>query len=350
MISYSLNKDQFSDFINLYHGVFFPLKNFVNQKEFLEILNKKRIRKNFFPFPIFFGINKKFYKKIEKENHINLYYKKKNLALVKIIQLYKIDKKKFGKKIYGNKFKFHPYFKKFNKENYAFLSFKLLKTRKKNLRHYNFVSPLNFKEKVLGQKKLTLAGFHTRNVPHSAHQWAHNYMIKKYKRVLLQPLVGQYKLGEYLDNIIIKSNKVASEMYVKGTAFFTPYFSYPRYAGPREAALHAIVRKNYGCTHFWVGRDHAGYKNFFSKYDSQKFCKKNQKRLRIKIIAQKEPFFCYGCNKIVNTKCMKKKCNNSMKETISGTKIRNFIKKNKKIPSHLMNKKISSILNNKSLI
>ena len=98
MISYSLNKDQFSDFINLYHGVFFPLKNFVNQKEFLEILNKKRIRKNFFPFPIFFGINKKFYKKIEKENHINLYYKKKNLALVKIIQLYKIDKKNLAKK------------------------------------------------------------------------------------------------------------------------------------------------------------------------------------------------------------------------------------------------------------
>ena len=55
-----------------------------------------------------------------------------------------------------------------------------------------------------------------------------------------------------------------------------PFFSYPRYGGPK-AALHAVVRKNYGCTHFWVGRDHAGYKNFFKKYESQKFCKKNEK-------------------------------------------------------------------------
>ena len=100
---------------------------------------------------------------------------------------------------------------------------------------------------------------------------------------------------------------------------------------------------------FWVGRDHAGYKNFFLNMTHKNFVKKS-KKTSYKDYCSERTFFCYGCNKIFNTKCIKKKCNNSMKETISGTKIRNFIKNNKKIPSYLMNKKISSILNNKSLI
>ncbi len=200
------------------------------------------------------------------------------------------------------------------------------------------------------KNKKTLAGFHTRNVPHTAHQWVHFFMMKKFENILIQPLVGQYKKNEYLDNVIIKSNKIVVKMYKKNRAFYAPYFSYPRYGGPLEAALHAIVRKNYGCSHFWVGRDHAGLKNFYQKYSSQNFCKKIEKKLGIKIIAQREPYFCPSCRKITNKKCLKKNCKNSKKKMVSGTKIRNLLKKNKKIPEYLMHKDISKFLNKKSIL
>ena len=79
-------------------------------------------------------------------------------------------------------------------------------------------------------------------------------------------MIGQYKKNEYSDELIINSNKLAASLFKSKKVISIPFFSYPRYAGYREAALHAVVRKNYGCTHFWVGRDHAGYKNFYG-YD-----------------------------------------------------------------------------------
>lgn len=348
MTNISINKEQFSDLLNLHYGVFYPLKNFVNYSQFKNILFAQKINNKFFPFPIFFGINKINFQKVQKSQHLKLFYKKNFLCLIKIKNIFQIDSSVIGKKIFGNNYRKHPYFIKHIKDNFAYLDFEYKKYNKQKLKHKSFISPQELKLKI--KKKKILAGFHTRNVPHSAHQWAHFFMLKKFENILIQPLVGQYKKGEYLDDIIIKSNKIAVKMYKKNKAFYAPYFSYPRYGGPLEAALHAIVRKNYGCSHFWVGRDHAGLKNFYQKYSSQNFCKKNEKKLGIKIIAEREPYFCLGCKKIVNKKCFKKNCKNSKKKMVSGTKIRNLLKKNKKIPEYLMHKDISKLLNKKSIL
>tara|TARA_B100000989_G_scaffold298982_1_gene291619 strand:+ start:2560 stop:3618 length:1059 start_codon:yes stop_codon:yes gene_type:complete len=352
MLSLSINQNQFSDLLNLNYGVFLPLKNFVNEKNFRNILIKKKIDNKFFPIPIFFGIKKIDYNKIKNSTKIKIIYKRKLIAIVRLKSLFKIDHKIYGKKIFGKNFKNHSYYIKFKKENYAFIDLEYIKLEKKNLKDKNFVPPIKFKKRInfKNKKKKNLAGFHTRNVPHSAHQWIHQFLIKKYSNILIQPLIGQYKKNEYLDQIIKKTNLIAIKMYPRKKAFYLPYFSYPRYGGPLEASLHAIVRKNYGCTHFWVGRDHAGYKNFYSKYASQNFCKKNQKRLGINIIAENEPYFCSSCKLIVNKQCKVKKCVNAKKIRISGTKIRNLVKRNKPVPEILMKKEISIILDKKSII
>ncbi len=347
MNSLSVTNEQFSDILNLYYGSYFPLKHFNDEKNFKNILLKKKVNNKFFPLPIFFGINKKKYFKIKNKKIIKLFFENKYIAAIKIKNFFNIKKKFFGRKLFGLNYKKHPYYLKFSKENYIFLDFEYIKINKKNLRHKYFVPPSIFKKKL--KKVSTLAGFHTRNVPHTAHQWVHKFMIKKYSKILIQPLIGQYKKGEYLDSTIIKANLLAIQMYDK-KALYVPYFSYPRYGGPLESALHALVRKNYGCTHFWVGRDHAGYKKYFSKYSSQSFCFKNQNKLGIKIIVQKEPYYCHGCKKIVNKKCLKNLCKRSLKIVISGTKVRNYLRKNKDIPEIIMNKKISKILNKNSII
>ena len=107
----------------------------------------------------------------------------------------------FGKKIYGKNFKNHPYYKKFVSESYKFLNFDFLKIYKNNLSKNFFVNPKSF----LIQKKISkiksLAGFHTRNVPHSAHQWIHRFLVKKFRYLLIQPMKLYYLDLKLLLNI-----------------------------------------------------------------------------------------------------------------------------------------------------
>ena len=182
------------------------------------------------------------------------------------------------------------------------------------------------------------------------HTCIHQYLYKKFGALLIQPLIGQYKKGEYKDQLIIQTNKLATKLMNSNKVYSIPFFSYPRYAGYREAALHAIVRKNYGCTHFWVGRDHAGFKKFYNYKQSQKYCFQNQKKLKIKIIAGNEPYYCKKCNKVKNTICKDLNCKKKDIVKISGSKIRDFLNKNKPIPNYLMDPRISKLLSKKSLI
>lgn len=345
-----ITQNQFSDLLNLLNDVFFPLENFVTKKEFLDIINNKKFKTKFFPFPVFFGVRKQIYTNFKNKNNINLYYDKKYLMNIYNIKFYNLDKSKICKKLYGKNYLKHPYSKIFIKENYRFISFDYREINKKNLKHKYFFSPSVFKMKIKKNKISTLASFHTRNVPHKAHEWIHNFLFKKFGALLIQPLIGQYKRGEYSDDLIIKTNKLASKKFNSNKVFSIPFFSYPRYAGFREAALHALVRKNYGCSHFWVGRDHAGIKNFYGYKQSQKFCYKYQKKLKIKIIPGNEPIYCSKCKTIKNIKCINKNCHEKYKIKISGSKIRRFLKLNKRIPSYLMDTKISKLLSKKSLI
>lgn len=345
----NLSQNQFSDLINLLNKVFYPLKNFVDKKIFEQIIKFQKINGKFFPYPIFFGVNKKKYLKLKEKTKIKLYFKKKEITSIENINFFKIDKKFFGKMIYGKNFRLNPFYNKFDNENYIFLSFNFNKIIWKNLKHKFFISPKKLQEKILIKKKTSLSSFHTRNVPHSAHQWIHHYLIKNFKNLLIQPLIGQYKTGEYKDDVIIKLNKLSLKKLKKTSVYVIPFFSYPRYAGPKEAALHAIVRKNYGCSHFWVGRDHGGYKNLFKIYESQKYCLLNQKKMGIKIVAESEPYYCTICKKIKNI-CKNKKCSNKSIIKISGSEVRRLLLNNKKIPSYLMDKKISKKLNKNSLI
>ena len=345
-----INKDQFSDLINLVNNVFYPLKNFVSKKEFEKIIDHKKYKNHFFPMPISFGVSKEIYLKCKKIKKFNLYYKNKYLINIYNVNFYKLDKKKISRKIYGGNYLKHPYYNKFIKENYMFMHFNYRKINQINLKHRYFISPSLFKKKLKINKISTLSGFHTRNVPHNAHQWIHSFLFKKFGALLIQPLIGQYKKGEFSDALILKTNILAAKTFNSKKVFSIPFFSYPRYAGYREAALHAIVRKNYACTHFWVGRDHAGFKDFYSLKESQIFCLKNQKKLNIKIIAGVEPFYCSNCKKIKNKKCVNKGCLKKHIKKISGTLVRKLLKFNKLIPKYLMNPRISRLLSKKSLI
>ena len=110
MCKLSLTQNQYSDFLNLTNNVFYPLKNFVTQNEFELIINELRYKKKFFPFPIFFGVNKNNFNKVMYSNKIDFYYKKKIIAKVTNPIFFDINKKKIWKKNLWKKLYIAPLF------------------------------------------------------------------------------------------------------------------------------------------------------------------------------------------------------------------------------------------------
>ena len=346
----NIQKNKLADILNLKFGVFEPLKEYVSKRDFISIVNKHCLKNGkFFPFPIFFNIDVLEYKNIKNKKNINLFYKSKKICELKIKSIYKLNKIEIGKKLFTTNDLNHPGFKYFLNSGDYFIQGEIKNFNYKIMKILNFTYPSIIKSQILKYNLKSVAGFHTRNDPHKGHQWIHSYGLKNCEALLVQPMIGQFRTNEYQDKVIIKTNyKLIKNIYKKRNIFFGLFNSYPKYGGPREALLHALVRKNYGCTHFLVGRDHAGIKNYYKKYESQNLCKKNEKLLNIKILKFKEHFLCKRCKKIVNNKndC----CGKNIKKEISGTLIRNLLIKKKRIPAYLMHKEISKLLSIKSLI
>ena len=102
-MKFKLNYKQYSDLLNITNNVFFPVKNFVNKHEFHSILIEQKLKNNFFPFPIFFGLSQKKYNEIKDKKSLMLIYKSQNIAYVKKLKFFDIDKNLFGTKIFGKK-------------------------------------------------------------------------------------------------------------------------------------------------------------------------------------------------------------------------------------------------------
>ena len=280
-----------------------------------------------FPFPVFFSLNKIDYERLSDKRNIQIIYGQTFVCNLKVNSFYSVNKKKIGKKIFNTSNISHPGYKNFIESGNYNIDCEIKKFNKKILKKINFSNPNEIKKTIKKRKLKTIVGFHTRNVPHKAHEWIHSFGLKNCEGLLVQPMIGQFKKNEYKSNYIINSNKkLVEKIYKKKNILFGVFNSYPRYGGPREAAFHALVRKNYGCTHFLVGRDHAGYKNFYKKYESQNFCKQIEKKIKIKILKFNEPFLCKKYNIILNDK---KICKGA-KFPISGTYIRNLLFKKKR--------------------
>ena len=338
------------DIINLYFGAYHPLNSFVSKEDFLSIVNNYHTKSNiFFPLPIYINVSSKFYNKFKNKKIINVFYKSKKVCNLHVNSFFTINKIDIGKKIFRTNDSKHPGFKEFLSMGDYFIHCKIKKFNRKIMKNLNFSYPSIFKSIFLKNKLKTIVGFHTRNAPHRSHEWIHNFGLDKCEGLLIQPLIGQFRKNEYTEKAVIETNnKLVKKIYKKKNIFFGLFNSYPRYAGPREAMFHAMVRKNYGCTHFLVGRDHAGVRKYYGKYESQKKCLKFSKKLKIKIIDFKEPYLCFRCKKIVNKKC--DICKKIYKKNVNGTFIRKMLLKNKKIPNFIMREEISAMLNKKSII
>ncbi len=131
------------------------------------------------------------------------------------------------------------------------------------------LSPEAVRAEFARRKWKKVVGFQTRNAPHVGHEYLQRHALELTDGLFVHPLIGEKKSGDFKDEVIASAYDALVENYFPPERVFFSYFrTFMRYAGPREALYHALVRRNYGCTHFIVGRDAAGVGNFYGPYDS----------------------------------------------------------------------------------
>ena len=188
----------------------------------------------------------------------------------------------------------------------------------------------------------TVVGFQTRNAPHRAHEHLQRLGLEFCDGLLIHPLVGWKKADDFAPDAVVRAyQKLIKEFYRPERVLFSVLRTAMRYAGPREAIFHAIIRRNYGCTHFMIGRDHAGVGGFYGKYAGHELADRLPD-LGIKILKMCGPYFCKRCDQVVTERTCPH--GETFAVEISGTDVRKMITGGRRPPVEFMRPEISDLL------
>jgi pyruvate kinase len=346
----SLEVDEFvlSDIVQISEGVYSPLKSFMGKEELDSVLNNYKMPSGIsWTLPIILQVSADEIKNIPESGELAIKSKGNDniYAVLKIHKVEKIDNMALvAKKWFGSSDSSHPGVNKFmNSGDYIICGSPFLVQRRSFAETASAeLTPKQTREIINDAGWHNIVGFHTRNVPHLGHEFIQKEALKKTNAdaLFISPVVGKKKVGDFKGKAIFK----CYEKMIKN-GYFEPYGmilsgfnTYSRYSGPREAVFTAICRKNFGCNHFIVGRDHTGVGEHYSPDASIKIFEKVD--TGINIVGCEVASFCIECGEIT-IDCIHGGID---KKVISGSKIRDSLIKGISIPWYLMRKDISSYL------
>jgi sulfate adenylyltransferase len=340
-----VNQDAWLETQNIGSGVFFPLKGFMDSADYKSVVENMCLDNGEpWTIPVTLAVPDDKVACVIKANKIVLKsIFNKAIAELSIEDVYRVDFNNDIKKIFSTEDKKHPgVAKELARSSYRVGGeIKVLCQEDDFFSAYS-LSPAKTKQMFRAKGWNTIVGFQTRNPIHRAHEYLQRVGMEVADGIFIQPLIGWKKNDDFSPEAVIKSyEKMLDVFYPKNKVMLGVLKTPMRYAGPREAIFHAIIRRNYGCTHFIIGRDHAGVGNFYGKYDAHRLCDKFD-NLGIDILKLCGPYYCGKCDGIVTEKT----CPHGERYaiSISGTEVRSLFSHGKYPPETYMRKEISDIL------
>ncbi|ECQ3329974.1 sulfate adenylyltransferase [Campylobacter jejuni] len=311
-------------------GVFYPLEGFMNYEEYKKVIYEMQLLNGeIWTLPITLEVDD--FKDIYVGQKQDLYYQDKIIGNIQIEDKFCVQDQDLYE-IFQTKDEKHPGIVKEKKRSSLRVGGKI------ELKEEFYKDSLykNILKDVFNADINTIVGFQTRNPIHRAHEHLQRIALEICDALFINPLTGWKKQGDFTEAAVMSAYKTMfDEFYPKDRVYIQGLQTAMRYAGPKEAIFHALLRRNMGCTHFIIGRDHAGVGDYYGIYEAQKLAKDLSMRydLGIDFLLLKEPYYCSKCQKIVSEKnCAHyKEC----RIAISGTQIRKDLSEGK-IPSELM--------------
>ena len=314
-----ISKATAHEVISLSYGFFTPLTGFMGRHEVDGTLDKMQLPDGtLWSIPIVFDMSADDIAKLElKEgDSVVLEYLDAPMAVFEISEIYEYDLERMAEKTYGTSDPRHPGVKKTLAYQNRFIGgdITLINEPVFNEPFKSFwLTPKQHKEALAAKDWKHVVAHQTRNVPHTGHEalmkqaWfaANEDMPVNNLNtgVLVNAIIGQKRVGDYIDEaILLAQNELGNSGYFREDVHKVSFTLWDmRYAGPREAIFHAILRTNLGCTHHMFGRDHAGVGDFYDPYDAQNLLKQHRSELGIKPVFLRENWYCPECLEVTNS-------------------------------------------------
>lgn len=330
-----LDFDSFCDAKYLASGVFAPLDSFMNKVDFKNVCRNSSLSSgDVWTIPITLEKPKDFI-----GDKAELVFNGQSVGFIDVVDEYEVDLDDIFS-VFCTNDKNHPGVNKELNKNKIRISGKM-EIEQKFLKNELYKDYL--KDKLDLSNKSKVCGFQTRNPIHKAHEHLQRIALEVCDYLFINPLIGWKKSGDFAPEAIFAAyNAMIEKFYPKERVHFAPLITQMRYAGPKEAIFHALIRKNLGCTHFIIGRDHAGVGDYYGVYEAQEFAKKVAYKLGIELLLLSEPYYCEFCGQVTSANACSH--DEAQKIKISGTKIRECLKSGKVPPAIMMRKEISEAI------
>ncbi len=334
------------DVVQIAEGIYSPLRGFMDKDELFAVLDNYRLKDgSVWTLPILLQAKEANRELLGQTVAITYANDQRIYAVMKVSDIQAIDLDKVAEKWFGTNDPNHPGVANFKQRGNFIVSGEVWLWQKPILSDQSHVlSPrqtrLIFKN--FGWQKIV--GFHTRNVIHRGHEFIQKVALEAVgaDALFISPVIGPKKDTDFSAQAILKSYEVMldNDNYRPYPALIGAFNTYSRYSGPREAVFTALCRKNFGCTHFIVGRDHTGVGNFYPPDASQKLFEKLGDDLGIKPIMFDAVYFCQDCQNWT-TSCPHPE---DRRLNLSGTKVRECLLNNQELPEYLVRKEVAGAL------